>query len=90
MGKWVSGEPAEAQGQGGGRRGTGEPGMGGLRLFRPSSFPRGCLVTDLHLPDCGGFQAEGRYGGQPQPCPKKGRRGCRPGPRGDLHSGPRS
>ena len=51
MGEWVSGEPAEAQGLGGGRQGTGEPGVGGLRLFRPSSFPRGCLVTDLHLPD---------------------------------------
>lgn len=72
VGKWVSGEPAEARGQGGGP--SGESGAWGRQpgaVQKPPFPTRGCLITDLHPPDPGDLQAEAG-GGQPQPCPKEG------------------
>lgn len=72
VGKWASGEPAEARGQGGSPSGDSGAWGGRPGAVQKPPFPsRGCLATDLHPPDPGGSQAEAG-GGQPQPRSKEG------------------
>lgn len=83
MGKWVSGEPTEAQGTG--RRPVrGQWSLGwaaqGCSDSHPS--PPGAASSQTFTLLTPGARRQRQVEVSPSPAPKKGRGGCRPGPRG--------
>ena len=99
VGSQVSPErPGDRQEEGQGLEGSQRPaGILGTRS-RQQSLPTGGLrggplAPNLYPPDLGGLQAEGRYRGQPRPCPQTAGdtgAGQAPGPGEDVFSGPSS
>ena len=82
VGKWVSGEPVEARGQGGGPSGDSGAWASSPGLFRSHPSLQGAASSQTFTLLTPGTRRQWQVEVSPSPAPKKGRRGCRPGPRG--------